>query len=53
VTTTPTPALSEASAPSINPGQFIKQNSLVVVAFVISFSVLIAGIVGFGRKKET
>lgn len=52
VTTTPVPALSEADARSISTSQFIKQNSLVVVAFVISFSVLIAGIVGFGKKKK-
>jgi len=47
---TSTPAITEIS-PSLNAGQFIKQNSMVVVAFVISFSVLVAGIVGFGRKK--
>ena len=28
------------------------QNKLVVVALVISFSVLVATVVGFGRKKE-
>jgi LysM repeat protein len=37
--------------PSPNAGQFIRQNSVVVVAFVISFSVLVAAIMGFGRKK--
>jgi len=37
---------------SMNAGQFLKQNSMVVAAFIISFSVLVAGIVGFGRKKE-
>ena len=54
---TPTPLFTStpnatAIAPSVRAGQFIKQNSLVVVAFVISFSVLIAGIIGFGKKKE-
>lgn len=48
---TSTPVVTEIS-PSLNAGQFIKHNSMVVVAFVISFSVLIAGIVGFGKKKE-
>jgi len=37
---------------SLNAGQFIRQNSTVVVAFVISFSAPLAGIVGFGKKKE-
>lgn len=31
-------------------GQFMRQNSVVVVALVISFSVLAAAIVGFGKK---
>jgi uncharacterized protein YkwD len=48
---TSTPAATEIS-PSLNAGKFIRQNSMVVVAFVISFSVLVAGIVGFGKKKE-
>jgi hypothetical protein len=39
-------------APAVDAGQFIRQNSMVVVALVISFSVLVAGIVGFGKKKE-
>jgi uncharacterized protein YkwD len=33
-------------------GQFLKQNSAVVAAFVISFSVLVGAIIGFGKKKE-
>jgi hypothetical protein len=49
---TSTPAVTEISA-SLDAGEFIKQNSMVVVAFVISFSVLVAGIVGFGKKKES
>jgi LysM repeat protein len=28
------------------------QNKLVIVALIISFSVLVAGVVGFGKKKE-
>jgi len=32
-------------------GQFVKQNSRVVVAFVISISVLVAALIGFGKKK--
>ena len=48
---TSTPAVTEI-APSTGASQFIKQNSVVVVALVISFSVLVAAIVGFGKKKE-
>jgi hypothetical protein len=33
-------------------GSIMRQNSVVVVAFVISFSVLAAAIVGFGKKKD-
>ena len=55
---TPTARFSATSAatrttPSLNAGQFIRQNSIVVVAFVISFSVLIGAIMGFGKKKES
>jgi len=48
---TSTPAVTEI-APSTDASQFVKRNSVVVVALVISFSVLVAAIVGFGRKKE-
>ena len=48
---TSTPAATEI-APSLSAGLFIRQNSIVIVAFVISFSVLVAGILGFGKKKE-
>jgi uncharacterized protein YkwD len=53
---TPTPQLTFAPAnteisPSINAEQFIRDNSVVVVAFVLSFSVLVAAIIGFGKKK--
>lgn len=54
---TPTPWLTSTPtatpmAPSVNASQFIRQNSIVVVAFVISFSILAAAIVGFRKKKE-
>lgn len=54
---TPTPWLTSTLAtttkmPVTDAGQFIRQNSIVVVAFVISFSVLVAAIVGFGKKKQ-
>jgi len=54
---TPTPRLTSTPVATQTPlptevGKFIRQNSLVVVAFVISISVLIAAVVGFGKKKE-
>ncbi|MBN2117566.1 MAG: LysM peptidoglycan-binding domain-containing protein [Anaerolineales bacterium] len=48
---TSTPAMTQ-KAPSVAAGEFVRQNSMVVVAFVISFSVLVAAIVGFRKKKE-
>jgi LysM repeat protein len=33
-------------------GNFLRQNSTIVVALLISFSILVAGIVGFGRKSS-
>lgn len=39
-------------APSTGAQHFIRENSAVVVAFVISFSVLVATLVGFGKKKQ-
>jgi hypothetical protein len=48
---TPTPAAIEIGR-SGNAGQFIKQKSMFVIAFVISFSVLVAGFIEFGKKKE-
>lgn len=41
-----------AILPSVPVSQVIKQNSTVVAALLIAFSVLLAGIIGFGRKKE-
>jgi len=32
--------------------QSLGANKLVVVALIVSLSVLVAGIVGFGKKKE-
>jgi LysM repeat protein len=54
---TPTPGLTSTAMPtqtatSMQAGEFVKQNSTVVVAFVISFSVLVAALVGFRKKKE-
>ncbi len=46
-----TPALAATSTP-MAAGEFVKQNSIVVVAFVISFSVLVAAIAGFRKKEE-
>jgi len=48
---TKTPAVT-ATEPAIPLGQQLKQNSTVVAALLIAFSVLLAGIIGFGRKKE-
>ena len=47
-TKTPTIAITVQSAPL---SRQIKQNSTVVAALLIAFSILLAGIIGFGRKK--
>jgi LysM repeat protein len=47
---TSTPTLT-ATVPSVSLGEQISQNSTVVAALLIAFSVLLAGIIGFGRKK--
>jgi hypothetical protein len=53
--TTPTPWLTVS--PTLSPTAsfqipvFVRQNSTVVAALLISFSVLVAGIMGFGRKN--
>ncbi len=49
--TTLTPVLEEV-LPSFSAGDFLRQNSTIVVALLISFSVLVAGILGFGRKNS-
>ncbi len=46
-----TPAAT-AKAASMDIGEFARQNSMVVVAFVISFSILVAAIVGFRKKVD-
>ena len=48
---TATPTLTPTT-PTIPLGQQIKGNSTVVTALVIAFSVLLAGLIGFGRKKD-
>ncbi|NTU55398.1 MAG: LysM peptidoglycan-binding domain-containing protein [Anaerolineales bacterium] len=48
---TTTPTLTP-NVPSVPLGEQMKQNSTVVAALLIAFSVLIAGIIGFGRKRE-
>ena len=48
-TTTPT---ITATVPAIPLSDQIKQNNTVVVALLIAFSVLLAGVIGFGKKKE-
>jgi hypothetical protein len=54
---TPSPAVTltpllEEVLPSFSAGDFLRRNSTIVVALLISFSVLVAGIVGFGRKNS-
>jgi LysM repeat protein len=46
-----TPVLEEV-LPCLNAGDFLKQHSTVVAALLISFSILVAGLVGFGRKSS-
>jgi LysM repeat protein len=48
-TPTSTPAPNEMSALS----QSLGANKLVVAALIFSFSMLVGGLVGFGRKKDT
>jgi len=48
---TQTPTLT-ATMQSMPLGDQIKANSTVVVALLIAFSILLAGIIGFGRKRE-
>ena len=55
-----TPTLAWTPAPTLTPApnemsvltQSLGENKLVVVALIISFSVLVGGIVGFKKKKE-
>ncbi len=56
----PTPTLYSYHLPTSTPApddtkvlvQALGQNKMVVAALIISFSVLVAGVVGFGKKKE-
>lgn len=48
---TSTPTLT-ATVPSVPLGEQIRQNSTVVAALLIAFSILLAGIIGFGRKRD-
>jgi LysM repeat protein len=48
---TVTPVLEQMMPPS-TAGNFLRQNSTIVVALLISFSILVAGIVGFSRKSS-
>jgi uncharacterized protein YkwD len=41
-----------ATVPTVPLDQQIRRNSTVVVSLLIAFSVLLAGIIGFGKKKE-
>lgn len=47
---TATPTLT-ATGLSVPLGEQIRQNDTVVAALVIAFSILLAGIIGFGRRK--
>lgn len=50
--TTPTPTDPIPSTPStVAAGEFVQQNSMVIFAIVISFSVLLAGLGVMGKKK--
>jgi LysM repeat protein len=46
-----TPSATVA-APAVPVGIMLKQNSTVVAALLIAFSVLLAGMIGFGRQKN-
>jgi uncharacterized protein YkwD len=52
-TSTPQPTVtitSKENASAMDAGQFLRQNSMMVAAFVISFSVLVGTIIGFRKK---
>ncbi len=50
-TITLTPVLEDV-LPPFDIGDFLRQNGTIVVALLISFSILVAGLVGFGRKNS-
>jgi uncharacterized protein YkwD len=54
---TPSPTVTlipvlEKVRPPFDIGNLLQRNSTIVVALLISFSILVAGIVGFGRKSS-
>jgi hypothetical protein len=49
---TTTPVQPSSSNDTAMLAEALGQNKLVVVALIISFSVLVAGIIGFRKKKE-
>ena len=44
--------VQEEILPFSDAGNFLRQNSTIVVVLLISFSVLVAGIIGFGKRKS-
>jgi uncharacterized protein YkwD len=51
-TVTPTPTRESLPHEASVLADSFKQNKVVVVALIISFAVLVAGVVGFGKRKE-
>ncbi len=49
---TPSPAPSVTPEAGLSAGDFVGQNSMIIVAIVISFSALLAGLGVMGRKKN-
>lgn len=47
----PTPS-NTATVPPVPAGQFMKQNSTIIVGLLFAFSVLAAAVIGFSKKKE-
>jgi uncharacterized protein YkwD len=52
VVLTTTPTSTPAPDDAVVLAESFAQNKLVIVALIISFSVLVAGVVGFGKKRE-
>jgi LysM repeat protein len=48
----PSPVVSETLTTGTSSGQFLKENGVVIVALIISFSVMLAGLGLFGKKKD-
>ena len=49
---TPSPVVSETQTTGASSGQFLRDNGVVIVALIISLSVMLAGLGVFGRKKD-